>query len=739
MTEHMRKTALVVYLTTLSVAILFLFLSLSNVFSAEARRDVPEGTSSGQIIDLTANALFEEDAWEGKNFFADERSRANGLEKDYEIRYADGTAYFVYALKVPVAADYLYQDGRYSGLEFIESFSFDYLNERGYYGGDSYWEDYAYEISTAGHVNSVLDLISELNIDAAKKAELNTLNGNEGYYMLYLKFHDSDTATGYGAQIVGRIRFSTDAQILPDANTPEIYESESKGFVPDVYATNDGDYLFYVNGSSTSVSAGKYFRKFDGGADGAFYGEILGDYGIYKFSFDTSKGEDYTFASLALDVEIWGHFRLSISNGKIMPSPSAGAYAGRYSAPLYWDDIQCGYFGKSRSNYSLDISDWIYDDGSGTCIVYLRVADATDSDGGNGGQVGQIGMTAYYAYTGAPVIEGGDLSGYVGLPVDLSVITAKAGINDFDADIGFEAANAQGERVALSESGISFVPEAAGEYSVRAIAVDGNGNRAEESFKVTVIENTKTIEGVSVYKLPDSTSYEYGKPVDLTGGKLKIEFTDGSDYVISLLDCSVDKNVLTRLGDAEIELLFTYGDNRYQTNFTASCIDYVKSIAVTAVGGAVFYTGSIPDISRFTVSAFYAGGIAAGNTVDSYLIDSDDPLLRFGDIAYDDVGKHIATIYYGDVSVQFAVSLVEDSIVGVSIGNLPDKIVYKAGDLIDFTGGTIQIIYKSGRVAYLDMRDNAVYFIGYDKNTVGVQTIVIMYDHFSFDFEVTVG
>ncbi|GHV02434.1 hypothetical protein FACS1894211_13830 [Clostridia bacterium] len=713
------------------------YLSPVTVF---AKRDVPASTASGYIIDLTEHALFEEDAWEGKGFYVNSGSIANALEKDYEIRYADGTRYFVYALKVPVSANYLYQDGRYSGLDFIASYSFDYENANGYYTEKaSNWEEYAYELYSAGHTNSTLELMDLLGIDDAKKTELDTLNGGLGYYMLYIKFHDRDTATAYGAQIVGRLRFSTDAQVLRDASAPAIYESVTKGFTPDIYATNDGEHLLFVRGSSTALSSGRYYRKFDGGDNGAFFGEILGDYGIYRFTFDTSKGAEYSLDALALNIAAWGQFRLSISNGAMMPSPGVNAYAARYNAAAFWDDIQCGSFGKGRATYNLDISDWIYDNGSGSCVIYLRLADATDSDG-NGGSVGQINMTAYYAFSGAPVINGEDLpDGYTGLPVDLSVLSATAGIPSFPASLAFTVMDASNGPVALNASGLSFVTATAGAYSVKAVATDGNGNTAERTFAVNVLANTKTISGIEIVQLPDNTVYEYNRPINLSGGRLKINFTDSGNYTVSLLDCTADKAALSQLGAAVITVGFTFGGTTYHDSFEAVCADYVSSLAVKSIYGGKFYAGSSFDLGRFGIFAYYAGGIAAGNTADYVMLSADDPMLSVGEFAYDDTGRQTVTLYYGEVSVQVEIDFVRDYVVAVGIDTLPDKTAFDKGALIDFTGGKLLLTYKSGKTEQLNMRDNAIYFIGYDKNKSGAQTVIMMFSDFSVSFEVTVN
>jgi len=74
----------------------------------------------------------------------------------------------------------------------------------------------------------------------------------------------------------------------------------------------------------------------------------------------------------------------------------------------------------------------------------------------------------------------------------------------------------------------------------------------------------------------------------------------------------------------------------------------------------------------------------------------------------------------------------------VSVYKDPDKIVYELGEELDLAGGVMEVIFDNGKTNLLQMTVTGVTTSGYDPDTLGEQTVTLVYRKIDTTFTVTV-
>ena len=79
----------------------------------------------------------------------------------------------------------------------------------------------------------------------------------------------------------------------------------------------------------------------------------------------------------------------------------------------------------------------------------------------------------------------------------------------------------------------------------------------------------------------------------------------------------------------------------------------------------------------------------------------------------------------------------EPEVTGIRMGDYPKKLVYKIGESLDVSGGTLVVKYDDNTEKVISIANDMV--SGYDAYTIGTQKIKVEYDGFVIEFEVIVG
>ena len=306
---------------------------------------------------------------------------------------------------------------------------------------------------------------------------------------------------------------------------------------------------------------------------------------------------------------------------------------------------------------------------------------------------------------------------------------------------------------------------------------------ADKSFAPSSIEFTS---------FPAKSIYAAGEALNMSGGSITVKYSDGSTAQLPMLDTMVtgydpqttgkQQLAISYLGHQE-EWTVTVADLVYLSDIAPKSLNILENevdtfgIDTTSKGSPIIINeidykkgfGVHPfedasaeieyDISAYSgeYNIFYA--VAGkdktagepGSFVKVYVyVDgvqaAESDYLTYGDefvIAVDISGGSTLLIevsptedgYHWD-STCFGDAMLLKAAIEKKELELPEKLEYEKGKLLNLTGGAIVYYYDNGIVSRVPLTDEMVR--GFDKDTAGTQTLTVEYGGETFSFEVTV-
>lgn len=144
------------------------------------------------------------------------------------------------------------------------------------------------------------------------------------------------------------------------------------------------------------------------------------------------------------------------------------------------------------------------------------------------------------------------------------------------------------------------------------------------------------------------------------------------------------------------------------------------------LGETLDYTGLMLEI---TFSDGHRESITTGFTCSPTVLNS--------------VGIQHVTVYYEDLSCEFTVNVIENTVTSISISSLPTRLEYYDGETLDTTGLTLKKTYADGQeetissgfsCSPMDLYlSDAIQSKGYSEK----RTITVIYENFSDTFDIT--
>ena len=261
------------------------------------------------------------------------------------------------------------------------------------------------------------------------------------------------------------------------------------------------------------------------------------------------------------------------------------------------------------------------------------------------------------------------------------------------------------------------------------------------SFKVTV--NKTTISSISVKTNPTKTNYFVGEKLDLTGGVIKVTYSDNSTKTYSMKNSGVKVTGFDSSKSGASTLTVTYGGKT--TTFTVQ-IDAVEvsNILVGKYPNKIVYQqGEELDLTGGTIIKKY-------NNATTQNIPMTDPTISVSGYDKNLVGVQSITLSIEDKTISLEIIVNQNSGEGetltldsILIYNSPDKLNYHIGEELDLTGGKIKAKYLSGSSNVIwktiDMTNNDVTASGFSSTEEGEKTITISYSDKTATFGVMVS
>ena len=278
-----------------------------------------------------------------------------------------------------------------------------------------------------------------------------------------------------------------------------------------------------------------------------------------------------------------------------------------------------------------------------------------------------------------------------------------------------------------------------GHQRIKAIYTDTNGNKFENSFYVTVLENIVT--KLEVALQPIKLVYENGEALDFTGATVYAYYSDGSKKPIINADGTLAAGVEIRkynplkAGDQSVQIVYEEKIVEFKVTVLESLATKLE-VALQPIK-LIYENGEALDFTGATVYAYYSDGskkpiinadgtLAAGVEIRKY-----DPLKA---------GSQSVQIVYEEKTVEFTVTVLERKLTGISVTRVPNDTTCIVGLDINPAGLIVTGHYNNGQsdeiTDYtLSAAPNAV---GPAKITVTAACKVVTQNKFTATFDIEV-
>ncbi|QSX09263.1 S8 family serine peptidase [Alkalibacter rhizosphaerae] len=272
--------------------------------------------------------------------------------------------------------------------------------------------------------------------------------------------------------------------------------------------------------------------------------------------------------------------------------------------------------------------------------------------------------------------------------------------------------------------------------------VDDGGNVTASGYGATVLVGTSLFGGLSVMadvvvseapvdqvtglawkSQPTNTQHDYGTPMDLSDGVVKVIMDSGLIYEMPLLGSMVEGYDPFVLGEQQLTVEF-FG---YQLQYTVEVADVLESIQMKTLPNKIAYL--------YGEAFAPTGGMVQGNMVSG--ASTQIPLTTEMVTGYDPyrLGNQQLTVTYDGKTTSFGVR-VDDYATSIQMKTLPTKRTYNLGESLNTNGGIVTANMASG--AKQDAGLTTAMVTGFDPNKLGTQTLTVSYLNKTTTFTVTV-
>ena len=275
-------------------------------------------------------------------------------------------------------------------------------------------------------------------------------------------------------------------------------------------------------------------------------------------------------------------------------------------------------------------------------------------------------------------------------------------------------------------------------YNVEYVLSDGNkvSDTIIKTFKVDVVNNISKIDITA----PTKTKYNHGDSLDLTGGIIKITYENGAEETRTMTTAMITESNGSTVNmspttydntnkvSKTLKIEYTEGGKSQSINYPIEIINTLKYISINGTPKTSYNVNESME-TGLSIIVNRELGSAETITVTSDMVTGFDTTTE---------GSKTATISYTENGVTKTTNLnytVADSVTGITLKTKPSKTEYKYQEPLDITGGKITVSKGSG-TQDIEITEGMV--SGYDKTTLGKQTITITYGGQTVTYEVTV-
>ena len=377
----------------------------------------------------------------------------------------------------------------------------------------------------------------------------------------------------------------------------------------------------------------------------------------------------------------------------------------------------------STYNYgdaALDLTglQWKVTRGSGTTYEAVQ---ASQFSGYNLNNLGNQTVTATYA-VGFTETYGITVNDYI---TGLQIVAPTKKIYEIGESLALAggtvkeimASGAATTAVPLSDASVTVGTLNSSSAGTKSIPVTYKGHT--DSFNVTVND---TISNVELDGTPVNTYNVGTAALDLTGLRLKITKSSGVSYTPVTAGMCSGYNLNT-VGPQTVTVTYS----GFTPSYGITVNDYVKNKTFHAPTKKTYISGETIDYTGGYIEEEMASGAA------SQIVPLTDPSVSIVPPNMVAEGTKTVTVGYDGKTYTYQITIT-DPVNSIVLKGTP-KDEYKIGEAIDITGLTLDVTKASGLV---NIPVTTSMISGYNKNTLGNQTVTITYGGKTTTFPVTV-
>ena len=242
------------------------------------------------------------------------------------------------------------------------------------------------------------------------------------------------------------------------------------------------------------------------------------------------------------------------------------------------------------------------------------------------------------------------------------------------------------------------------------------------------VEPGKEIDSITVEKDPDNTNYEHGDTIDLTGGIIKVTYTDQSSDEIDMTNPGVS---IKSGSPADVDnQTVTVEYKGKETSFNITVTDPIQSLTVSKPMDKIEYNhGDSIDFSGLELTVIKKSGATEKLTKDSQGVTTSEEEASVNSSKFTQTSpegevpvkgkQEIEFTYQGKTATQTII--VNDTISNIEVTSQPNKTIYKYGENLDLSGAVVKVTLASGAETNINLPDGSVQLSTYSNTTVGTK------------------
>ncbi len=256
----------------------------------------------------------------------------------------------------------------------------------------------------------------------------------------------------------------------------------------------------------------------------------------------------------------------------------------------------------------------------------------------------------------------------------------------------------------------------------------------------------KTVTGISVSKKPDKLEYIKDKEneLQLAGGTLKVEYSDGTNTTIQMTDTGVHASGFKNDTVGKVTITITY-----QEQTTTFQIDIINEPVVEKTVTGI-------SISKKPTKLKYIKGkdtelnLEGGELTVTYSDQSTKKIsmtaggVSTSGFSTQTLGEITITVTYENQTAEFKVEIIEEqvapkTVTGISIAQPPTKLTYiKGKENLELAGGSIKVTYSDGSNQNIPMNSEGVSISGFSNDVAGTVNVTVTYQSKTTQFQVQI-